>query len=139
MDGLLKDPQKEDAALPVLRDDLEIVPAAAQTNGAPSWVIFDPVSNRYFEIGRELLEMLMLWRAGSVESLIRRVKAEFGRMVTKDEIGEATHFLISNALVRDIPGNDYKTMVEKNDADKKSFLSTAMHSYLFFRIPLFFL
>ena len=137
MDGLLKDPQKEDAALPVLRDDLEIVPAAAQTNGAPSWVIFDPVSNRYFEIGRELLEMLMLWRAGSVESLIRRVKAEFGRMVTKDEIGEATHFLISNALVRDIPGNDYKTMVEKNDADKKSFLSTAMHSYLFFRIPLF--
>ncbi|MCJ8310276.1 MAG: hypothetical protein HRU27_15740 [Rhizobiaceae bacterium] len=137
MDGLLKDPQKEDAALPVLRDDLEIVPAAAQTNGAPSWVIFDPVSNRYFEIGRELLEMLMLWRAGSVESLIRRVKAEFGRMVTKDEIGEATHFLISNALVRDIPGNDYKTMVERNDADKKSFLSTAMHSYLFFRIPLF--
>lgn len=137
MDGLLKDPQKEDAALPVLRDDLEIVPAAAQTNGAPSWVIFDPVSNRYFEIGRELLDMLMLWRAGSVESLMRRVKAEFGRVVTKDEIGEATHFLISNALVRDIPGNDYKTMAEKNEADKKSLLSTAMHSYLFFRIPLF--
>lgn len=137
MDGLLKDPQKEDAALPVLRDDLEIVPAAAQTNGAPSWVIFDPVSNRYFEVGRELLDMLMLWRAGSVESLIRRVKAEFGRVITKDEIGDATHFLISNALVRDIPGNDFKTMAEKNEADKKSFLSTAMHSYLFFRIPLF--
>ena len=50
--------------------------------------------------GRELLDMLMLWRSGSVESLIRRVKAEFGRVVTKDEIGEATHFLISNALVR---------------------------------------
>ncbi|MEP0940355.1 MAG: biotin/lipoyl-binding protein [Rhizobiaceae bacterium] len=137
MDGLLKDPQKEDAALPILRDDLEIVPASAQTNGAPSWVIFDPVSNRYFEIGRELLDMLMLWRAGSVESLIRRVRAEFGRTVTKEEVGEATHFLISNALVRDIPGNDYKTMAEKNEADKKSLLTTAMHSYLFFRIPLF--
>ena len=43
MDGLLKDPEKEDAVLPVLRDDLEIVPAAPQPNGAPSWVIFDPV------------------------------------------------------------------------------------------------
>lgn len=137
MDGLLKDKQKEDAALPILRDDLEIVPAAAQTNGAPAWVIFDPVSNRYFEIGRELLDMLMLWRAGTVETLIRRLKAEFGRTVTKEEVGDATHFLISNALVRDIPGNDYKTMAEKNEAEKKSLLATAMHSYLFFRIPLF--
>ena len=137
MDGLLKDPQREHAALPVLRDDLEIVPAAAQTNGAPSWVIFDPVANRYFEIGRELLDMLMLWRAGSVQGLMRRVKAEFGRDLTEQEIGEATHFLISNALVRDIPGNDFKTMAEKNEASKKSWLTTAMHSYLFFRIPLF--
>ncbi|MEP1209400.1 MAG: hypothetical protein ABJM29_02350 [Rhizobiaceae bacterium] len=137
MDGLLKDPEQEDASLPILRDDLEIVPSAAQTNGAPSWVIFDPVSNRYFEIGRELLDMLMLWRAGSVQSLMRRIKAEFGRDVTREEIGDATHFLISNALVRDIPGNDYKTMAEKNESAKKSLLATAMHSYLFFRIPLF--
>ena len=50
MDGLLKDPHQEDAALPTLRDDLEIVPAAAQTNGAPAWVIFDPVSNRYSKL-----------------------------------------------------------------------------------------
>ena len=84
-------------------------------------MIFDPVSNRYFEIGRELLDILMLWRAGSVESLIRRVRAEFGRVVTKEEIGEATHFLISNALVRYIPGNDFKTMAEKNEADKNRF------------------
>ncbi len=137
MDGLLKDPQQEDAALPILRDDLEIVPAAAQTNGAPAWVIFDPVSNRYFEIGRELLDMLMLWRAGSVQGLMRRINAEFGRNVTKEEISDATHFLISNALVRDIPGNDYKTMAQKNESAKKSFLTTAMHSYLFFRVPLF--
>ncbi|NKB50613.1 MAG: HlyD family efflux transporter periplasmic adaptor subunit [Rhizobiaceae bacterium] len=137
MDGLLKDPQQEDAALPILRDDLEIVPAAAQTNGAPAWVIFDPVSNRYFEIGRELLDMLMLWRAGSVLGLMRRIKAEFGRNVSKEEISDATHFLISNALVRDIPGNDYKTMAQKNESAKKSFLTTAMHSYLFFRVPLF--
>jgi len=137
MDGLLKDPEKEDAVLPVLRDDLEIVPAAPQPNGAPSWVIFDPVSNRYFEIGRELLDMLMVWRRCSVEGLIRRVKAEFGRLITKDEVGEAIHFLISNALVRDIPGNDYKTMAARNKAAEKSWLTTVMHSYLFFRIPLF--
>ena len=137
MDGLLKSEEKEEIPLPALRDDLEIVPTAAQPNGAPAWVIFDPVANRYFEIGRELLDMLMLWRSGNVTKLIRRVKTEFGREITQEEVGEATHFLISNALVRDIPGNDFKTMAQKGEAEKKSWFATAMHSYLFFRIPLF--
>ena len=137
MDGLLKQEEKESAPLPILRDDLEIVPTAAQSNGAPAWVIYDAVSNRYFEIGRELLDMLMLWRVGTTEKLVRRVQVEFGRVVTEEEVGEAIHFLISNALVRDIPGADYKTMAAKEAATKKSWLSTAMHSYLFFRIPLF--
>ena len=36
-----------------------------------------------------------------------------------------------------IPGNDFKAMALRMEADKKSWLSTIMHSYLFFRIPLF--
>ena len=57
--------------------------------------------------------------------------------MSKEDVGEAIHFLISNALVRDIPGNDFKAMALRMEADKKSWLSTIMHSYLFFRIPLF--
>ena len=137
MDGLLKDHEEQDVPLPILRDDLEIVPTAAQANGAPAWVIYDSAANRYFEIGRELLDMLTVWRAGSVDQLVRRVRTEFGRDVSKEDVGEAIHFLISNALVRDIPGNDFKAMALRMEADKKSWLSTIMHSYLFFRIPLF--
>ena len=81
--------------------------------------------------------MLTVWRAGSVDQLVRRVRTEFGRDVSKEDVGEAIHFLISNALVRDIPGNDFKAMALRMEADKKSWLSTIMHSYLFFRIPLF--
>ena len=123
--------------LPVLRDDLEIVPAAAQTSGAPAWVIFDPVANRYFEIGRELLDMLALWHHGTVEALTAALARKHARHIEEQDIGEAVHFLISNALVRDIPGNDYKAMAEKVAGEQKSLLSKVMHSYLFFRIPLF--
>ncbi|MEM8749867.1 MAG: HlyD family efflux transporter periplasmic adaptor subunit [Pseudomonadota bacterium] len=138
MDRLLKrEDEEESIALPVLRDDLEIVPTAAQSNGAPAWVIFDPVANRYFEIGRELLDMLTLWRTGTVENLIARTRAEFGQVITQDEVKDAIHFLISNALVRDIPGNDFKTMAAKQAGEKKGAFATLMHSYLFFRIPLF--
>ena len=83
MDGLLKDHEEQDVPLPILRDDLEIVPTAAQANGAPAWVIYDSAANRYFEIGRELLDMLTVWRAGSVDQLVRRVRTEFGRDVSK--------------------------------------------------------
>ncbi|MEL7272966.1 MAG: HlyD family efflux transporter periplasmic adaptor subunit [Pseudomonadota bacterium] len=137
MDGALKADAKEAVPLPILRDDLEIVPAAAQTNGAPAWVIYDPVASRYFEIGREILDMLLLWRVGTVDVLIRKLRSEFGKVVSEEEVSDTMHFLISNALVRDIPGNDFRTMAQKEAEKKKSWLSTAMHSYLFFRIPLF--
>lgn len=128
---------KEPTPLPALRDDLEIVPTAPQRNGAPAWVIFDPVAGRYFEIGRELLDMLMLWRMGTIEDLVKGVRAEYGRTITQEDVETAIHFLISNALVRDIPGNDFKMMAAKEASAKKSVWSNAMHSYLFFRIPLF--
>ena len=137
MDGVLDQEKPESVPLPVLRDDLEITKTAAQPNGAPAWVIFDPVSNRYFEIGREMLDMLTLWRAGTVEALIKRVRVEFGRFITEEDVGETIHFLMSNALVRDIPNNDFRTMAEKEASAKKSLFSRMMHSYLFFRIPLF--
>ena len=57
MGGNLENKGEEALALPVLRDDLEIVPTAPLANGAPAWVIYDPAANRYFEIGRELLDI----------------------------------------------------------------------------------
>ncbi len=143
MDGSVIRPAKaegaegdESLALPVLRDDLEITPTAPLSNGAPAWVIFDPVSNRYFEIGRELLDMLILWRVGDADKLVRAIRAEFGRVVTREDVAEAIHFLISSALVRDIPNNDYAMMVSKAEEKKRSWFATALHSYLFFKIPL---
>ncbi len=130
-------PDQEELLLPVLRDDLDVTQGASLPNGAPSWVIFDRVANRYFEIGRELLDMLILWRVGEASKLIRSVEREFGRIITRTDVEDAIHFLISNALVRDIPGNDYALMAQRAEEKKKSLLSSAMHSYLFFRIPLF--
>ncbi len=134
---LRDDAEVQKAPLPTLRDDLEIVPTAPLANGAPAWVIFDPVANRYFEIGRETLDMLLLWRTGTVDMLVSRVRTELGRTITTDEVAEVIHFLISNALVRDIPKDDYRMMAEKVQGEKRSWFQTAMHSYLFFRIPLF--
>ena len=136
MDRILEK-EKPDEALPALRDDLEIVKGAPLSNGAPSWVIFDPASNKYFEVGREILDQLSLWKVGTVEKLSDRLLSELGHIVSEEEIQNTIHFLISNSLVRDIPGNDYKSIVRSNDSSKKSLWQRMVHGYLFFRIPLF--
>ena len=129
-------PQPQSQPLPVLRDDLEIVPGAPLSNGASAWVIFDPVANRYFEIGQELLDMLTVWDAGTAERLVAAVRERFGREIEAGDVDEAIRFLISSALVRDIPDNDYRGMAEKAAGSRKSAFAKAMHSYLFFKIPL---
>ena len=125
-----------DPPLPVLRDDLELVPGAPQANGAPAWVVFDPAANRYFEIGRELLDMLTLWDAGTQNRLMDAVETRFGRRPEADDVEAAIRFLISNALTRDIPDNDYRAMAEKRAESDRAGLGKALHSYLFFKIPL---
>ena len=129
------DAPPQDVPLPVLRDDLEIVPGAALSNGAPSWVVFDPAANRYFEIGEELLAMLRAWDAGTADRLVMALEAQ-GRTVERADVEEAIRFLISSALVRDIPDNAFRAMAERAAEQKRSWFSTAMHSYLFFKIPL---
>ncbi len=136
MDRILGEQSAGDQ-LPPLRDDLEIVKGSPMANGAPSWVIYDPVSERYFEIGREVLDQLSMWSVGTINRLSGLLFSELGREVSEDDIKSTIHFLVSNSLVRDIPGNDYRAIVEKQEEMKKSILSMVTHGYLFFRIPLF--
>lgn len=136
MDRILEKEVAEEA-LPPLRDDLEIVKGAPLSSGAPSWVIYDRASDKYFEIGREILDQLSMWSIGSVEKLSKALGRESGRDVSPDEIKTTIHFLMSNSLLRDITADDYRAIVTKQEEKKKSSLAKMAHGYLFFRIPLF--
>ncbi len=136
MDRILAQESPEEY-LPTLRDDLEIVKGAPLANGAPTWVIFDPVSDKYYEIGRETLDQLSMWSVGTISKLKKVLCSELGRDVSADEIKSTIHFLITNSLLRDIPGGDFKSLVANQESRKKSSLSKMAHGYLFFRIPLF--
>jgi len=39
------------AALPPQRDELRLLPAAANHDGSSAWLVQDPVNNRFFRIG----------------------------------------------------------------------------------------
>ncbi len=120
-----------------MREDLEVFKGWPQHNGAPSWVLFDPLRNKYFRLGFEAFELLSLWTQATVEKVQLAAKARLGRDVDADEVGEVAKFLMANELTSDPPEDGYQYFAGVEKGGKKSVFSRSLHGYLFFKIPLF--
>ena len=68
--------QPDDTTLPPLREDLSISPGAPLMNGAPSWVIYDPIRHRFFQVGQRTIEMISGWSSGTVARLQFELKTK---------------------------------------------------------------
>ncbi|HRQ83356.1 MAG TPA: peptidase M50, partial [Azospirillaceae bacterium] len=62
-------PQPEETPLPRLRNDLELFPGPAAPDGGPTWSIFDPVRNAYFQIDWRGAALLARWRLGRADAV----------------------------------------------------------------------
>ncbi len=125
-----------DRALPPLREDLRLLPAAPARDGSPRWVIFDPARHRYFQIGLEAFELLSRWSAGSIMTLVDRVRRDLGRLVQLTDIDLLVRFLAANGLTQEPLQNGWRALWEQARATKRSPFSWLLHNYLFIRIPL---
>lgn len=127
----------ETVTLPMLREDLHIEKGSSFINGAPSWLIHDPLRNQFFKIGETTFELLSVWKETSLDAFCKLVATRFGRAVKKEEVEETIKFLYSNQLTENPPGDDYNSFLEQEKAKKRGLGSTIIHNYLFFKIPLF--
>lgn len=127
--------------LPQLRDDLRIESGAATLSGAPSWVIYDPVRHRYFQIGQRMIEVLRAWGGAgrgvtSQAQVQASVAQRFGWSPTDAEMQSILQFVTGSELtVTPATGGSrtYHQMSEK--LNRKGPMALAK-GYLFFRIPL---
>ncbi|MEL7014426.1 MAG: site-2 protease family protein [Pseudomonadota bacterium] len=122
-----------DAPLPALREDLRVLPGKAERTGQRTWLIFDPLRNRYFQIDGRSLAILKAWHAGTPGGILHALRDPDITMV---EIEAFVRFVFANALTRDPAQGDVNNFVAQAEAGQRGILSTAVHSYLFFRIPL---
>jgi putative peptide zinc metalloprotease protein len=121
-------------ALPPLRQELRIQRAAPYLSGAPGWVVFDPVRHRYFQIGRATLEFLSAWQAGTRAAVSARMRQEFGRDPGEAEWSSILGFLAAHELLE--PAEGGRGLARRAAARRHHWLASAVHNYLFFRIPL---
>jgi len=130
-------PSAAQVNLPPLREDLSIEQGGTFPGGAPSWLLHDPIQNRFFRIGRDTLELLCIWKSWSVEKFTKFASRKISRNVSPQEVEELARFLHANNLIDPLDGDSSSNFTKQEQAKKKSVLSTLVHSYLFFKIPLF--
>lgn len=123
--------------VPTLRQDLQLLKSWATRNGEPTWTIFDPLRNQYFRIGRTFFIFLSLWRLSTIDAIKQEAQARLKREIDTDEVGEFVKFLLANQLTDVSPENGYRDYFQKAEAGRKGWFATALHSYLFFKIPIF--
>ena len=130
-------PSQDDIVLPPLRDDLQILSGTPTAEGVPTWNILDPVRHQYFQIGWAAFQLLSQWHLGSVARLIEAVSRSTTAKVTRGDVMELIQFLYRHNLTRDAPMGGSQGLLAQAEQAKQHWLIKLLHTYLFFRIPLF--
>ncbi|MBL95862.1 MAG: peptidase M50 [Magnetovibrio sp.] len=123
--------------LPKLREELALHPGTTSFDGSPTWIIHDPVTNRFFSIGNSAFEILARWIKGHAEHIVRSVNRETTISITIKDVEELSIFLFKNELT--VPAGEAGVLrfLQSMKNRKKSWLLWLFHNYLFFKIPLF--
>lgn len=122
--------------LPRLREDLRLIPAAANRDGSPSWMIHDPVGNRFFQIGWLEFSLLSRWAEGTPGALLRAVALETPLRVTEDELLALLIFLSQQQLLHAGNAQASDRLAAMARARKATGWKWLLHNYLFIRVPL---
>ena len=123
-------------ALPALRDELRLLPAAANHDGSPAWMVQDPVNNRFFRIGWIDFEILLRWTLGSFKGIAEAVTAETTLTIDESEVHSLLVFLEQHSLLRASTPQMVDRLRQRAAMSKKGAYEWLLHNYLFFRLPL---
>lgn len=124
------------AALPPLRDELRLLPAAANRDGSLAWLVQDPVNNRFFRIGWIDFELLLRWGMGSAQEIVDAVNVQTTLTVQAEDIHELMQFLQTHNLLKASTAQAVDRLAAQARLANKSGYDWLIQHYLFFRIPL---
>lgn len=129
-------PGRRGQLLPPLREDLQLHEAAAERDGAPAWMIHDPVGNRFFRIGWLEFEMLAHWRLREPARVLEAIAATTPLVPRPEELFALRDFLRRHQLLRVATAAETQALEQQRLATAGSRWQWLLHNYLFIRVPL---
>lgn len=123
-------------SLPPLRAELQLHPGPTTHDGAPSWVIQDPVNNGFYRVGWLEFELLSRWGLASPQQVLAVTRQETVLAPTGEELAALYQYLLSHQLL-DVHDPRYtQYLLERRQMGRLSRARWLLHHYLFFRVPL---
>lgn len=122
--------------LPPLREDLQLLPAPNANDGSPAWTLYDPMRNHFYRIGVLVFRMLNHWTTGNSQALIEKISNTTTLQPTQDDVNKLVGFLHANRLTIPSLSEASENYLAQHQKAKKSWWSSLLHHYLFFRLPL---
>lgn len=107
------------------------------TNNNPTWLIYDPVRHRYFQISARAFKLIAIAQSASEAAFSEKVQNELGQKVEPAELEELAAFLRNNHLTVEPQGNNPLAYVSDTLRRQHVWWQNIIHHYLFFKVPLF--
>lgn len=122
--------------LPPLRNDLQLSEAAPTFDGAPQWLLNDPLRARYFKLGEAAVRLLRHWDSSTPPAVLSAANRHGGRRLETADLEQLLGFLRHHDLVAPVDPQQRASYAGKAAAQRHGLWQTVLHQYLFFRIPL---
>ncbi len=128
---------QDEIKLAKLREELQLLKGAPTITGQPTWMIFDPVQHRYFELDFENFQLLSMWnRHDDYEGLANDAAEKYGAACNRHRVKALNDFIIANYLAIEPLNGDWRQYYSRNEARRISPFKWLLHNYMFIRIPL---
>ena len=122
--------------LPKIRNDLKLLETSASEDGSKRWLIFDPIQNKYFNIGIDTFDLISKWQNNiEVEEFIEILK-EKDYDIDKESLQTFIEFLRTNNLIVCEETPDIQRIKSVHKQSKQNIFKWLIHNYLFIRFPL---
>ncbi len=130
-------PRNEERPWPQLREDLRLFPSEAEDDGISTWVLHDPLSDRFFRLSWIEVEILGLMDRGSASAVAREATTRTGQMITGEDVEKLLQFIEQQHLVRAVGDLGQKRLDNRAALLQKGRFKRLARQYLFLRVPLF--
>lgn len=125
------------AMLPPLRQELRIEPGAPLVTGAPSWTLFDPIRQLFYQVGRVEFRVFSLWSRGDIDDVRAGLRAEgLSEDAAERAIGRTLEFAFANSLTVTPARDTVASLTAQRAATRRDWWRWMLDHYLFVRIPL---
>lgn len=121
--------------LTALREDLRLQRGAPGGDGLATWLLYDPVAHRYYELEPAGIAILRAWREGADPAEVAAAAGtSLGRAVDLPEVEAFRRFAERHGLVRHRGG--WQALACQAAARETGWAGWLLHNYLFVRVPL---